>query len=141
MSKRGMVELLIVLIVLIIAVIGVLYVLSPGRSPSGKDAAPDYNAPSGAFTVPAVQEVSAGNSITGHFVIPAAKAYGGDVRGVYEAHARAFSGRAYELPEQSCYTCSCLKDGITAVDRSAAAQVCTNNCGGQITDVVVGPCR
>lgn len=34
----------------------------------------------------------------GEFAVPAAKEYGGAIRGVYDPYARAFSGRAYEYP-------------------------------------------
>ncbi len=103
---------------------------------------PSVPLPTGQFYVPAVAELESGNEITGHFVLPGAKAYGGEIRGVSAPGTRAFpAGRAYELPEQSCFTCDCLDQGITAVDRAAAEQVCMNNCGGQVTDVVVGICQ
>jgi hypothetical protein len=34
----------------------------------------------------------------GEFAVPAAKEYGGAIRGVYDPYARAFSGRSYEFP-------------------------------------------
>ena len=130
MSKRGNIELILFLAVAVTALGGIIFFLRP-----------DSAAPTGNFVVPIVAESYSGNSITGRFVIPDAKAYGGEVRGVYSTSARAFSGRAYELPDQSCFTCSCLTQGITAVDRSAAAKACLDNCGGEITSVVVGNCQ
>jgi len=82
-------------------------------------------------------------SPTGNFVIPAAKEYGGAIRGVAVPGTRAFpAGRAFEegLPDQSCYTCSCLDQKITSVTKEAAERVCTDNCGGTITATVVGNC-
>lgn len=79
---------------------------------------------------------------TGKFAIPAAKEYGGAVRGIAAPGTRAFpAGRAYELPEQSCYTCSCLEQGITATSKESAQHVCTDNCGGEIVYEVTGPCQ
>jgi len=34
----------------------------------------------------------------GEFAVPAAKEYGGAIRGVYDPESRAFSGRSYEFP-------------------------------------------
>lgn len=34
----------------------------------------------------------------GEFAVPAAKEYGGAIRGIYDPYARAFPGRAYEFP-------------------------------------------
>ena len=150
MSKRGNIEAAIVLVVLFLAVVGAVFVFVPSRSSSGLQIAqvPEVQhgvGPSGGFTVPNVADSDSGNIITGHFAVPGAKEYGGAVRGIYDAHARAFAGRAiqpgYELPEQACYKCSCLTQGITATNKDAAAQVCTNNCGGSITSETVGQCQ
>lgn len=81
------------------------------------------------------------NSITGNFAAPKVKEYGGAIRGVASEGTRAFpAGRAYELPDQACYTCSCLTGGITASERNSAERVCSENCGGVITDVTIGVC-
>lgn len=83
----------------------------------------------------------AGSAITGNFVLPAAKEYGGAISGVSIPGTRAFpAGRAIELPDQSCYTCSCVEQGITSVTREAAEKVCSDNCGGDIVSIVVGEC-
>ena len=79
-------------------------------------------------------------SITGEFVAPSAKAYGGDIRGVASSTSKAFAGRAYQMPAQACYTCSCLDRGITAIDKTSAERVCLENCQGTITEVKAGAC-
>lgn len=77
---------------------------------------------------------------TGQFAVEGAKEYGGIIRGVAIEGSRAFGGRAYEFPKQSCFTCSCLKQGITSATREAAERVCTENCGGTITSTLAGEC-
>jgi hypothetical protein len=78
-------------------------------------------------------EQQAGVFTSGSFAVGKPVEYGGSIAGI--GGGKAFgAGRAYQLPEQACYTCSCLKQG------SAAEKVCTDNCGGQITTVVVGQC-
>jgi hypothetical protein len=82
-----------------------------------------------------------GSPITGNFVLPAAKEYGGGISGVSIPGSKAFpGGRAIELPDQSCYTCSCMEQGITSATREAAEKVCADNCGGDIVSIVVGQC-
>jgi len=78
---------------------------------------------------------------TGNFAMPEPKAYGGAVRGIIEPEAKAFRGRAVEGGDQSCFTCSCLDQGITAQDEAAAQKVCEENCGGTITNAIAGACR
>lgn len=78
--------------------------------------------------------------ITGDFASPVAKAYGGDIRGVASSNSRAFAGRAYQMPAQACYKCSCLTQGLTAVDQVSASRVCSENCGGTILEVKAGAC-
>ncbi len=100
----------------------------------------------GGFVVPDVAYADygdSGNSITGGFAVPGAKEYGGSIRGVAVTGTRAFpAGRAFELPEQACYACSCIEQGITASDRAAAERVCSENCGGTIAEEFrVGPCN
>ncbi len=83
-----------------------------------------------------------GSPLTGNFVIPAAKEYGGGISGVSMPGTKAFpGGRAIELPDQSCYTCSCMSQGITSATREAAEKVCTDNCGGDIVSIVIGQCE
>ncbi|MEM3154983.1 MAG: hypothetical protein QW165_05490 [Candidatus Woesearchaeota archaeon] len=83
-----------------------------------------------------------GSAVTGSFVIPAAKEYGGGISGVSAPGTRAFpAGRATEMPDQSCYTCSCMEQGITSATREAAEKVCRDNCGGDIVSIVVGVCE
>jgi len=78
---------------------------------------------------------------TGQFAVAGAKEYGGPIRGVAIEGSRAFSGgRAYQFPTQSCYTCSCMKQGITSSTREAAVRVCTENCEGTITSTLAGEC-
>lgn len=78
--------------------------------------------------------------LTGSFVVKPAE-YGGAIRGVAVDGTRAFpAGRAYEMPEQYCYTCSCLSQKITAVDKESAGRVCSENCGGVITASTSGAC-
>lgn len=120
MSKRGSLEVFILVLVVAVAFSGLFLTL---RSPRAQAA--DVQVP-----------------YTGGFVIPAAKEYGGAVRGVAAPGTRAFpAGRAYELPEQSCFLCSCLEQGITAADQGVAARVCADNCGGAITGVLPGACQ
>ncbi len=143
MSKKGSVELLIFLAVAVTALGGVIFFLLPNTTtgqyvaPIQDDIAPDQYIPD-AVDVP----VKSGESLTGNFVIPGAKEYGGGISGV--SGTRAFpAGRAIEqgLPDQSCYTCNCMTQGITSVTREAAENVCTNNCGGDIVSIVVGNCE
>jgi len=71
--------------------------------------------------------------VTGEFAVPSAKGYGGEIRGVSEESARAFGGRAYEIPS-SCFKCSC--GGVyTTPYQEAAANACANLCGGIVTEV------
>lgn len=78
---------------------------------------------------------------TGKFAVQSPAKYGGAISGVGGEGTRAFPGRAFEIPEQSCFTCGCLDEGITAVDRADAERVCRDNCGGAVTDVIAGACR
>jgi len=80
-------------------------------------------------------------AMTGAMQVPQAKSYGGAIRGISDTGSRAFAGRAFELPEQNCYTCDCLSAPLTSVDEETAAIVCRDNCGGTIVDSFVGPCR
>jgi hypothetical protein len=144
MSKKGSVELLIFLAVAVTALGGVIFFLLPNTTtgqyiaPLQEDIASGQYIPSAA-NVP----VKSGESLTGNFVIPGAKEYGGGISAVSPG-TRAFpAGRAFEqgLPDQSCYTCSCIEQGITSVTREAAETVCTNNCGGDIVSIVIGNCE
>jgi len=104
------------------------------------------NSITGNFVVPEVAYSDygdSGNSITGGFAVPGAREYGGSIRGVAVTGTRAFpAGRAFELPEQACFSCSCLEQGITASDRAAAERVCSENCGGTVAqEFTVGPCN
>ena len=82
-----------------------------------------------------------GGLITGAFAVACVKEYGGEIRGIAISGTRAFAGgRAYEMPKQACYTCSCLPQGITAVSQETAAKVCLDNCGGYITSELFGTC-
>ncbi len=145
MSKKGSVELLIFLAVAVTALGGVIFFLLPNTTtgqyiaPLQEDIASDQYIPA-AINAPIK---SSGDSLTGNFVIPVAKEYGGGISGVSPG-TRAFpAGRAFEqgLPDQSCYTCSCMTQGITSVTRDAAETVCTNNCGGDIVSIVIGNCE
>jgi len=79
--------------------------------------------------------------ITGAFAVGGVKEYGGSIRGIALPGTRAFAGgRAYEMPKQSCYTCSCMKQGITSATTEAAVRVCSENCGGTITKSETGEC-
>lgn len=161
MSKRGMAENAIVLLVLAIAIIGTIFVFLPSSNGTGMktvrqlpivptvhDSIADCKQRCTEIPKPQTEmqkcfsycEQYAGTPISGGFAVGKPAEYGGSIAGVAR-ETRAFqAGRAYQLPEQACYTCSCLKQGITAADRSAAEKVCTDNCGGQITNVVVGQC-
>ncbi len=117
MSKRGNAEVAVLVTVLFVAVFGLYFVLNEDNS---------------AFSF---------KSATGGFAVPAAKEYGGAVRGVSISGTRAFpAGRAFEMPEQSCYTCSCLEQGITSANREAAERVCADNCNGRINNDRPGEC-
>ncbi len=137
-SKKGNAELLIFLAVAVTALGGIIFYLLPGNSASGQAYLP--LASSGEAISSEVQSES---PVTGHFVIPAAKEYGGSISGVSAPGTIAFpAGRAAEtgLPDQSCYTCNCMEQGITSVTREAAERVCTDNCGGEIVSIVIGEC-
>jgi hypothetical protein len=160
MSKRGMAETAIVLLVLAIAIIGAIFVFIPSNNGTGmktvriQPIVPTVHLPiedckQRCMEIPKTQEdmqkcfsyceQNAGVLPSGSFAVGKPVEYGGSIAGI--GGGKAFgAGRAYQLPEQACYTCSCLKQGITAVQRSAAEKVCTDNCGGQITSVVVGEC-
>lgn len=87
-------------------------------------------------------EVVAVPGPTGNFALPAAKEYGGAVRGIAVTGTRAFpAGRALETEIQFCYTCSCIDEGLTANDKPTAQKVCTDNCGGTIVSESAGACR
>lgn len=144
-SKKGSVELLIFLAVALTALGGVIFLLLP-NSTTGKNVA--FQDQQGAVLdqyVPSSINVPVkSDSLTGNFVIPAAKQYGGGISGVSAPGTKAFpAGRAFEqdLPDQSCYTCSCIEQGITSATREAAETVCTNNCGGDIVSIVIGECQ
>ncbi|MBI4146535.1 hypothetical protein HY489_04310 [Candidatus Woesearchaeota archaeon] len=125
--KRGSVELWILLAVLVVAIVGIVFVL---KTPVAQ-VVPQTERP-----VPRVPAASGG------FVIPGAREYGGAVRGIAAPGTRAFpAGRAFEIGEQHCYTCSCLTTGITSDDRVAAERVCADNCGGTLINDVLGPCQ
>lgn len=125
MSKRGSVESAVLLAVVIVALIGLFFALKPVAEKK-----------QGEVSVVAVP------GPTGNFAVPAAKEYGGAVRGVAVTGTRAFpAGRALETEVQFCYSCSCLEEGITAVDKSSAERVCRDNCQGAITGFEAGACR
>src|SRR5574342_281976 len=140
-SKKGNAELLIFLAVAVTALGGIVFFLLPVNSASGQA----YNVPklpqagNSIYQSSGIQ--SSINELSGHFVLPAAKEYGGGISGVSIPGSKAFpGGRAIELPDQSWYTCSCMEQGITSVTREAAEKVCTDNCGGDIVSIVVGEC-
>lgn len=78
---------------------------------------------------------------TGQLIVPAAKEYGGAIRGIGGGPA-GFPGRAIELPSQDCYACNCLGNrfGITSATSDAAEQTCKNNCGGTLSMLHSGIC-
>ncbi len=117
MSKRGSIGAFVLVVVILVAVVALFFA---------------FKAPRESLTM--VQP-------TGSFAVPAAKEYGGAVRGVAAPGTRAFpAGRAFELPEQSCFKCSCLDQGITASKQETAQTVCSENCGGQIVSSTGGVC-
>jgi len=166
MSKRGAVELFILIVVIVIAIVGLYIAL---RQPTGQFVNVDsplyqYNYPGGESPIVSCQRAcinfypndeaclarcqeasSVGDPYawkpTGKFAVPGAQEYGGGIRGIYDGQARAFPGRAFEMPGQDCYKCSCLTEGITSATREAAERVCSENCGGVIAEVSVGACR
>jgi len=78
---------------------------------------------------------------TANMVLPTPKEYGGAIRGVAAPGTKAFpAGRAIDLPDKECFTCSCKSQGITAGEKSIAESVCRDNCGGTIVSSVPGPC-
>ena len=157
-----MAETAIVLLVLAIAIIGAIFVFIPSNNGTGmktvrvQPIVPTVHLPiedckQRCMEIPKPQaemqkcfsycEQNAGVLPSGSFSVGKPAEYGGSIAGIAR-ETRAFqAGRAYyQLPEQACYTCSCLKQGITAADRDAAEKVCTDNCGGEITTVIVGQC-
>ena len=125
MSKRGSVESAVLASVLVVALIGLYVGLQPDEAYS-----------EGFLTV------GSASTATGHFALPAAKEYGGAVRGIAAPGTRAFpAGRALETDIQTCYSCSCLEDGLTASDKASAEKVCRDNCAGTIVSQTAGACR
>jgi len=129
MSKRGAVENWVFLAVLVVALIGLYIVLSQPST------APQQQLP-----------VAMAKSVpSGQFAVPAAKEYGGAVRGISVPGMRAFPGRAVEAEvPQYCYTCSCpdgLTTDYTTVEQEPAQNACRNYCiGGQIISSRPGTC-
>ncbi len=165
MSKRGASDLWILLLVLVIAIVGIYFVFKgAGRATgynfecivecqppkpveikwfvttSSQEAQFMCNEYANAQCEPGTRYQSIAKP-TGAFAVPGAKVYGGSISGVSGPGGRAFAGRAFAMGEQSCYTCSCLTEGITSVTGEAAERVCRDNCGGIISSVQAGPCR
>ncbi len=165
MRKRGAVEATILVLVLLIAVIGLYFVFKGAGRATGYnfecivECQPPKPVESKWLVTTSVQEAQfmcnqyaneqcrpgtryqSVAKATGGFSIPAPKGYGGSIQGVADSGMRAFPGRAFEMPQQSCYTCSCLVEGITASTRLSAETVCSENCGGVIVGVAPGQCR
>ena len=165
MHKRGRIEVIILVLVLVIAIAGLYFIFKGSGRATGYnfDCIVECQPPKGVeakwFVTTSVQEAqfmcnqyaneqcrpgTRYQSVarpTGGFAVPGAKEYGGAISGVADSGQRAFTGRAYEIPYQSCYTCSCLQQGITATTRPSAERVCFDNCGGGIIGVAPGPCR
>ncbi len=77
-------------------------------------------------------DIPSGHSaITGHFVRPAAREYGGAIRGVGVSYARAFPGMAVEVPSFDCYVCVCpgFDYGVSASSLESVQRACTGRCG------------
>ncbi|RMD57553.1 hypothetical protein D6825_03690, partial [Candidatus Woesearchaeota archaeon] len=79
-------------------------------------------------------------SATGYFAMPSAKSYGGAISGVLEPGARAFTGRAGEMPNLNCYTCSCAGVKYTSPEKGPAQNACREYCGGDISQIKEGAC-
>jgi len=165
MSKKGGTEAVILIAVLVVSILALYFIFKgPGRAAgfnfecivecqppkavestwfvttSSQEAQFMCNQYANAQCKPGTRYQSVARA-TGGFSIPAAKEYGGAVRGIAAPGTRAFpAGRAYELPAQSCYTCSCMTQGITATNQAAAQKVCAENCGGTIRSVIAGAC-
>jgi hypothetical protein len=160
--KRGAVELGIVLAVLIVGVFGLFFSLT-GSYVARDNPYPPYTYPGGESPMKACEErcaaVEPGNSkciqqcrlfssigdpyawhATGEFAVPGAQEYGGAIRGVGSDSTRAFSGRAYDMPPQSCYDCTCTDVDYSSPTMDAAQKACANNCGGSVKKLKDAPC-
>lgn len=121
--------------VLVVGIVGLFFAFSV---PLG----PDYSTIGEVISPAGPQTVAfAVNKLTGQFATPAAKSYGGEIKGISDSSSRAFSGRAIETDIQNCYTCSCHDVKLTAATRENAQVACKNNCGGTIISESQGPCR
>ncbi|MEM3154992.1 MAG: hypothetical protein QW165_05535 [Candidatus Woesearchaeota archaeon] len=76
----------------------------------------------------------------GEFAVPAAKEYGGAIRGIYDPYSRAFSGRAYEFPSGEALPMS----SQSSYDQTGTFSGLGQTPGGEglqkVADVVTGEC-
>ena len=163
MSKRGAAEGIVLIFVLAVALLSLYFMMGIGGKATAYnfecvvECHPQKAVKSDFLVTSSVQEAQALCNVyanehckpgtkyraiaTGNFVVPGAKEYGGAVRGVSAPGTRAFpAGRAFELPTQSCYSCTTVPQGITASDRATAERVCNENYGGSITSESPGTC-
>lgn len=151
--KRGNAEVMIFVAVAVVAAFGLYFVLLPGQGQAVMMKPYDecVNNCYDRFQGEQVQSCVDGCGTltptepsaapTGRFAAPEPKSYGGAIRGITDPTSKAFRGRATALPEQACFTCSCMPDPITSADRETAERVCKDHCGGTITDSIAGECR
>lgn len=134
MSKRGSHNAVLASI-FAVAIVGLFFAFSV---PLGSDyiTFTEMVSPAGPQTI-----AYAATQLTGKFTAPAAKSYGGAIKGISDTAERAFGGRAVEQPEMNCYVCSCHDVALTAPSRENAEAACMNNCGGMIVSETPGPCR
>ena len=144
-TKHSHPEYLILAIVLTVALIGLAWVSQNG---AGKASEMQLECQEECFphkatritTAPEPCEECLNEQITGGFTVAEPKSFGGDIKGIADESAKAFVGRASETEQVMCYTCSCMSEGITAMDENTAKRVCSQNCAGQIVSAVSGQC-
>ncbi len=130
-SKRGEHKAVLVAVIAV-GIIGLYFSFAVSLGPS----APSYN-----FMTLSEPQSGSIAGMSGKFAAPAAKGYGGDIKGIVDGESRAFSGRATEMEKQNCYACSCHDVGLTASSKQAAETACKENCGGTIISESPGACR
>ena len=68
----------------------------------------------------------------GEFAVPAAKEYGGAIKGVYDPYARAFSGRAYEYPSGLVEPFQGHTEGLAGAWRGSYGDITAGEPGSEV---------
>lgn len=139
-SKRGT-QNAVLAAVLVVGIVGLYFAFSVSLGPQTNLQTAGMQTLDSQVVMASPQIVYTINEVSGNFAAPAAKAYGGEIRGVMDSQSRAFSGRATQVEQRNCYTCSCNNIALTSADRQTAAKVCRDNCGGTIIAERPGVCE